>query len=69
MVKLDTVFFSDEAWAHLDGYVNTPNYHVRRRKNPHDYVEMDELTYAHKKHDMVCCTTYELLDHFSLRKP
>ncbi len=25
---LDTVFFSDEAWFHLSGYVNAQNYHL-----------------------------------------
>ncbi len=36
---LDTVFFSDEAWFHLSGYVNAQNYHVWSSINPHEYVE------------------------------
>ncbi len=36
---LDTVFFSDEAWFHLSGYVNAQNYRVWSSINPHQYVE------------------------------
>ncbi len=36
---LDTVFFSDEVWFHLLGYVNGQNYRVWSSINPHQYVE------------------------------
>ncbi len=39
MHKMDRVFFSDEAWMHLDGYVNAQNYRLWCAKNPHKFVE------------------------------
>jgi hypothetical protein len=36
---LDQVFFTDEAWFHLSGYVNSQNYRTCRNKNPHNYTE------------------------------
>ncbi len=32
MSKLDNVFFSDEAWFNLDGYVNSQLYNMVRRQ-------------------------------------
>ncbi len=32
---LDYVYFSDEAWFHLDGFVNAQNYRVWSAENPH----------------------------------
>jgi hypothetical protein len=29
------IFFSDEAWSHLQGYVNMQNNHDWRSQNPH----------------------------------
>ncbi len=31
----DTFFFSNEAWLHSDGYINTQNYPVWSSENPH----------------------------------
>jgi len=36
---LDQVFFTDEAWFHLSGYVNSLNYRTWRTENPHNYTE------------------------------
>jgi hypothetical protein len=36
---LDHTFFSDEAWIHLDGYVNSQNYRIWSSENPHPTVE------------------------------
>jgi hypothetical protein len=36
---LDHTFFSDEAWIHLDGYVNSQNYRIWSSENPHATVE------------------------------
>ena len=33
------VFFTDEAWFHLSGYVNSQNYQTWRTENPHNYTE------------------------------
>jgi hypothetical protein len=33
------VFFTDEAWFHLGGYVNSQNYRTWRTENPHNYTE------------------------------
>jgi len=33
------VFFTDEAWFHLSGYVNSQNYRTWRTENPHNYTE------------------------------
>jgi hypothetical protein len=35
---LDQVFFTDEAWFHLSGYVNSQNYRTGRTKNPHNFT-------------------------------
>ncbi|CAH1365997.1 unnamed protein product, partial [Tenebrio molitor] len=32
---LDISFFSDEAWVHLSGYVNSQNYRIWSSENPH----------------------------------
>jgi hypothetical protein len=31
--------FTDEAWLHLSGYVNSQNYRTWRTENPHNYTE------------------------------
>jgi hypothetical protein len=36
---LDISFFSDEAWVHLSGYVNSQNYRIWSSENPHAFVE------------------------------
>jgi hypothetical protein len=36
---LDQVFFTDEVWFHLSGYVNSPNCRTWRTENPHNYTE------------------------------
>ncbi|KAL1488740.1 hypothetical protein ABEB36_014539 [Hypothenemus hampei] len=36
---LDLSFFSDEAWFHLSGYVNSQNYRTWSTENPHEFVE------------------------------
>lgn len=36
---LDLTFFTDEAWIHLSGYVNSQNYRTWATENPHNYVE------------------------------
>lgn len=36
---LDKTFFSDEAWFHLSGYINSQNYRTWATENPHNYVE------------------------------
>lgn len=36
---LDKTFFSDEAWFHLSGYVNSQNYRTWSAENPHVYQE------------------------------
>jgi hypothetical protein len=36
---LDVSFFSDEAWFHLSGYVNSQNFRIRSTQNPHQFVE------------------------------
>lgn len=36
---LDLTFFSDEAWFHLSGYVNSQNYRTWATENPHNFVE------------------------------
>lgn len=36
---LDKVFFSDEAWFHLSGYVNSQNYRIWSAENPHEFHE------------------------------
>ncbi len=33
----DTFFFNDEAWFHLDSYINTQNYRVWSSKNLHAF--------------------------------
>lgn len=36
---LDLTFFTDEAWFHLSGYVNSQNYRTWGAQNPHIFVE------------------------------
>ena len=36
---LDQVFFTDKAWFHLSGYVNSENYRTWRTENPCNYTE------------------------------
>jgi hypothetical protein len=36
---LDQVFFTDEAWFHLSGYINSQTYGTWRTENPHNYPE------------------------------
>jgi hypothetical protein len=36
---LDQVFFTDEAWFHLSGHVNSQNHRKWRNKNPNNYTE------------------------------
>lgn len=36
---LDTCFFSDEAWFHLSGYINTQNSRYWASKDPHQFIE------------------------------
>lgn len=36
---LDQTFFTDEAWFHLSGYVNSQNYRTWATENPHNFVE------------------------------
>ncbi|XP_031327482.1 uncharacterized protein LOC116158782 [Photinus pyralis] len=36
---LDLTFYSDEAWVHLSGYVNSQNYRTWAAENPHIFVE------------------------------
>lgn len=37
--SLNTVFFSDEAWIHLDGYLNSQNTRIWAAQNPHAVQE------------------------------
>ncbi len=39
MHKMNHVFFSDKAWVHLNGYVNSQNYRLWCAENPHEFVE------------------------------
>lgn len=36
---LDLTFFTDEAWFHLSGYVNSQNFRIWGAENPHEFVE------------------------------
>lgn len=36
---MDLTFFSDEAWFHLSGYVNSQNYRTWSTENPHVFHE------------------------------
>jgi hypothetical protein len=36
---LDKVFFCDEAWSHLSGYVNSQNIRIWSAENPHTFHE------------------------------
>ena len=36
---LDMTFFSDEAWIHLSGYINSQNTRIWSAHNPHEFVE------------------------------
>ncbi|RZC38791.1 hypothetical protein BDFB_014600, partial [Asbolus verrucosus] len=38
-VVLEKTFFSDEAWFHLSGYVNSQNMRMWSSENPYYYVE------------------------------
>lgn len=38
---LDLTFFTDEAWFHLSGYVNSQNYRTWSTENPHEFVETE----------------------------
>ena len=46
----DQVFFTDEAWFNLGGYVNSQNYRKWRTETPHNYTE----TPLHKKKGVWC---------------
>ncbi len=35
--KLDTFFYSDESWLHLDGYVYSQNFRLWSSENPHEF--------------------------------
>lgn len=37
--QLNITFFSDEAWFHLSGYINSQNYRTWATENPHVYKE------------------------------
>lgn len=37
--NMETIFFSDEAWFHLSGYVNAQNYRIWSANNPHVFEE------------------------------
>ncbi len=37
--RFDNVYFSDKAWVHLDGYINSQNYRLWCCENPHAFVE------------------------------
>jgi hypothetical protein len=49
---LDQVFFTDEAWFHRSGYVNSQNYRTWRTENPHNYNET--VLRPKKKKDVWC---------------
>jgi transposase len=51
MEFLDNFFFSDEAWFHLDGYVNSQIYRIWSAENPYAYRE----TRLHPKKIGVWC--------------
>ncbi len=36
---MSTIFFSDETWFHLSGYVNSQNYCIWSTNNPHVFEE------------------------------
>jgi len=36
---LNLAFFTDEAWFHLSGYVNSQNYRIWATENPHEFRE------------------------------
>ncbi|XP_076545898.1 uncharacterized protein LOC143305599 [Osmia lignaria lignaria] len=36
---MDTLFFSDEAWFHLNGYINSQNSRTWSTTNPHEFFE------------------------------
>lgn len=37
--NLPIIFFSDEAWFHLSGYINSQNYRIWSAENPHAFQE------------------------------
>lgn len=39
IARLDTIFFSDEAWFSLNGYVNSQNYRWWSSVNPYGHIE------------------------------
>ncbi len=39
MLRCSIVFFSDETWFHLDGYINTQNYCIREFEEPSHFFE------------------------------
>ena len=49
---LDQVFFTDEAWFHPSGYVNSQNYRTWRTENPHNYTET--ALHPQKNRRVVC---------------
>ncbi len=53
---LEQVFFSDEAWFHLSGYINAQNFHICFSKNPHEY----RVTSLHLQKISVWCTMSRL---------
>jgi hypothetical protein len=36
---LDKVFYCDEAWFHLSGYINSQNSRIQSAENPHTFHE------------------------------
>ncbi|RZB39757.1 hypothetical protein BDFB_014971 [Asbolus verrucosus] len=48
---LDLTFFSDEAWFHLSGYINSQNMRMWCSKNPHYF---EEPHYIIKNWSTVC---------------
>jgi len=49
---LDQVFFTDEAWFHLSGYVNSQNYQTWRTEKPPNYTET--TLHPQKNRRVVC---------------
>ncbi len=39
VLLINYTFFTDEAWFHLSGYVNSQNTRVWATKNPHEFIE------------------------------
>ncbi|XP_018573282.1 uncharacterized protein LOC108912525 [Anoplophora glabripennis] len=36
---LNLTFFSDQAWVHLSGYINSQNYRTWATENPHEFIK------------------------------